>query len=321
MKVQNNITIFSGADPSQTKKAEAKDGQNGQKNKTFFVGNLNGNETLRDRISMRKKEAQEKAMKVVSDAWAGDRSIDQDMQTRRDHIAQLREENKEALAQIKDISQEQADLQARYGVEEDSKEQSDLELIRAKRNWENGRGGSPTMEQMAYIEKLEAEGLTDYQQQQLGLDDLKYSNQKVLDENNQQIVEESAIIRGTKLERLKSAPMVKAQKEAEEIEKAASEEIIGMVVEESKEHIEEEMEKKKEQAEKLEEKKEEQEELIEKQKEKREEQEELLDNMPTDEILSLDQNKSDVQKEVQNIVDKMKLVAEDIKGALVDESR
>lgn len=321
MKVQNNITIFSGADPSQAKKAEAKDGQNGQKNKTFFVGNLNGNETLRDRISMRKKEAQEKAMKVVSDAWAGDRSIDQDMQTRRDHIAQLREENKGALAQIKDINQEQADLQARYGVEDGSKEQTDLELIREKRNWENGRGSSPTMEQLAYIEKLEADGLTDYQQQQLGLDDLKYSNQKVLDENNQQIVEESAIIRGTKLERLKSAPMVKAQKEAEEIEKAASEEIIGMVVEESKEHIDEEMEKKKEQAEKLEEKKEEQEELIEKQKEKREEQEELLDNMPTDEIISLDQNKSDVQKEVQNIVDKMKLVAEDIKGALVDESR
>ena len=48
--------------------------------------------------------------------------------------------------------------------------------------------------------------------------------------------------------------------------------------------------------------------------------EELTEEMPMEEMLTLEQAKTDVQKEVQNIVDKMKLVAEDMKGAVVDKS-
>ena len=76
-----------------------------------------------------------------------------------------------------------------------------------------------------------------------------------------------------------------------------------MVVEDAKEHVDEETAEREEQAEKLE-----------------AEREELLEEMPVEEMLSLERTKADVQKEVQQIVDKMKLVAEDIKGAVVDRT-
>lgn len=131
---------------------------------------------------------------------------------------------------------------------------------------------------------------------------------------------EIAAIKAVKLERLKHSPMLDAEKEAEGIMEQASEEIVGMLLEEGKEHLDEEQKLREEKAEKIEEKKEEQEAFIEAQKEKKEAAEELAEEMPMEEMLTLEQAKTDVQKEVQNIVDKMKLVAEDMKGAVVDKS-
>lgn len=131
---------------------------------------------------------------------------------------------------------------------------------------------------------------------------------------------EIAAIKAVKLERLKHSPMLDAEKEAEVIMEEASEEIVGILFEDGKEHLDEEQKLREEQAEKIEKEKEEQEAFIEAQKEKKEAAEELVEEMPMEEMLTLEQAKTDVQKEVQNIVDKMKLVAEDMKGAVVDKS-
>ena len=40
--------------------------------------------------------------------------------------------------------------------------------------------------------------------------------------------------------------------------------------------------------------------------------------MPTEEMLTFDKMQTDVKQEVQNILNKMKLIQEDIKGAAVD---
>ena len=159
----------------------------------------------------------------------------------------------------------------------------------------------------------------DYQQKQLDLDSAKSVYQQTVSENKKTIVEENAIIRGVRLEKLKSDPMLKAQDEAQAIREAASKEITGMVVEQAKEHIDQLQEEAEEKAEKLEEKQEKLEEFIESQKEKREESEEIMEDMPVREMAELEQIKSDVKQEVENIVNKMALVVEDIKGAMVDE--
>lgn len=318
MKISNNQTIFFGETIKQQN--QVREDQHKKEERTdFFAGNLN-QDLFENKLLQKKKEAQEKAMKVVGDAFEADKQIDNDLQERRDKIAALEQENQKLQEQINEISERQDALMEQYGITADSQEQKDLELLRKKDKWMRGEGEALTKEEFEYISKLESEGLTDYQRQQREWDAEKKHFQKDIDKNKEEILIENAVIRGTKLERLKSAPMAKAQKEAEATLDASSKEIINMIMEEAKDTIEEKSEEEQEKAEKLEEKQEEQEAFIEKQKEKREETEELLENMPMEEMLHMGQLKDEIKQEIKNIVSEMKLVAEDIKGAIVDQN-
>ena len=318
MKISNNQTIFFGETIKQQN--QVREDQHKKEERTdFFAGNLN-QDLFENKLLQKKKEAQEKAMKVVGDAFEADKQIDNDLQERRDKIAALGQENQKLQEQINEISERQDALMEQYGITADSQEQKDLELLRKKDKWMRGEGEALTKEEFEYISKLESEGLTDYQRQQREWDAEKKHFQKDIDKNKEEILIENAVIRGTKLERLKSAPMAKAQKEAEAILDASSKEIINMIMEEAKDTIEEKSEEEQEKAEKLEEKQEDQEAFIEKQKEKREETEELLENMPMEEMLHMGQLKDEIKQEIKNIVSEMKLVAEDIKGAIVDQN-
>ncbi len=318
MRISNHHSIFIGENIKQQN--QVKDEKHTQENRTdFFAGNLN-QDLFENRLLQKKKEAQEKALKVVGNAFAGDLEIDNDIQERRDKIAALEQENQKLQSQIHEISESQDALMEQYGITADSQEQKDLELLRKKDRWLKGEGSGLSKEELERTMELEREGLTDYQKRQREWDAQKNHFQKDIDKNNLQILEENAIIRGIKLERLKHAPMVKAQKEAEAILDAAGKEIISMIMEEAKDTIDAEVKEEQEKAEKLEEKQEEQEAFIEKQKEKREETEELLEGMPMKEMLHMGQLKDEIKQEIKNIVSEMKLVAEDIKGTLVDES-
>lgn len=287
MRIDQNITVYAGAQPVSAGSTDgAGDAARGAENrKTVFAGDFiqTQNQTLQDRIAQRKEQAQKEAMKVVGDVVAGERQIDEDMETRRSHVQELKQEKRQLM-------EEKGDLDA-------CKE----ELARA---FENG--------------ELSQE---DYEQELSGIRDAEDAWNERFAENDKMTMQENAIIRGTRLERLKKDPMVKAQKEAEDILQAARDEIVGMAVEAGRDHIDEEAAKRQEQAEEIKEEREEKEELIEEQKEKREkEEEELLEKLPLQEMLTLDKLQSDVSQEVQDIINKMKLVAEDIKGAAVDQS-
>lgn len=317
MKVAKNQAFFIGAQTNEQAKA---DEIKRSKKNNVFAGSMN-EDLLPDSILEKKKEAQKKAMQVVGDAWKGDRKIDEDLQQRRDLINALEEENKELLAEVSGISLRQEELKQQYGITEDSKEQQDLELLlREKKMLEPGSKEKLTEGELQYVQKLKAEGLTEYQKRQIELDSEKSHYQSIIDKNKDRIIEENAIIRGVKLERLKRDPMVKAQKEAEEIKEAATDEIMGMLIEAARDHIDEKSEEAQEKADKLEEQQEKMEEFIEAQKEKREETDKLLEKMPVEEMVELDQLKDEVKQEVQKIVNDMKLVVEDIKGAMVDKT-
>lgn len=306
MRIEKNVSIYVG-----NSSAEQTDGKKAEERKSIFAGEFQ-KDTLQNRIENRRNQAREQAFKVVSDVWDGDRAIDADLKNRRDHIKALDAENKDLRQKIGELSEAQSSLQDKYHVEDGSKEQQDLELLRRVKS------GNCTMEERKQAAVIKQGGLTEYQEHMLSLDDSIKEYRDIVDKNDMQIEQENAIIRVTKLERLKHSPMVKAEKQAEEIMDAAGKEIIGMVVEDAKEHIDEENEKRKEQAEEIKEERKAQEELLEKRAERKKEQEELPENMPMEELLSAKQSQVNVQKEVQEIVDKMKLVAEDIKGAKVD---
>ena len=318
MRISNNHNVFIGENIKQEN--QIKDKKHEQENRTdFFAGGLN-QDLFENKLLQKKKEAQEKALKVVGDAFAGDQEIDNDLQERRERIAALDQENQKLQEQIKEIDERQDALMEQYGIQEDSQEQKDLELLRKEDLYRRGKGPSLTKDEQKRITELNEEGLTDYQKRQREWDAEKNHFQKDIDKNKEEMLVENAIIRGVKLERLKSAPMVKAQKEADAILDAASKEVIGMIMEEAKDTMDEKSKEEQEKAEKLEERREEQEAFIEKQKEKRKETEELLENMPMEELVHMGQLKDEIKQEIKNIVSEMKLVAEDIKGALVDES-
>ncbi len=323
MNVSGNVTFYMGDRTNIQNEAEnikAEEVRNKRLEKgSLFIGDMN-KDLFSNEILEKKKEARKKAMKVVGDAWESDRQIDNDLQERRDLISALDQENKEAQSQINELNQRQEELMQKFGITEDSQEQKDLELLRREKQMLTGEGESLSREELKYVWKLKAEGLTEYQQRQLALDGEKDHFQTIIDKNNQTIVEENAIIRGIRLERLKHHTMVDAQKQADDILDAASKEVIGILMEEAKEHVDKESEENQEKAEALEEKKEEMNEFIESQQEKREETEEILEEVPVEEILSMSQLKDEVKQEVKKIVSEMKLVAEDIKGAMVDKS-
>ncbi len=318
MKIADNISIYTGGEYSLLGKSIEQDKK---QTGSIYAGDLNKN-ILGDKIAQRKEQAKKQAMKVVKDVWESDRALDEDLEARRTRIEELRKEMRNAESQKKGIEDLQKQLQKEYGITEDSQEQRDLELLRKKYGYGRTGGGiaNMTKEEMEYVSRLEAEGLTEYQQRQLDFDKEKKVYEEQYAECFQNIRIEVATISATKLERLKHSPMVNAQKQAEQIEQAASDEILGMLVEEGKEQIDEKQEENKEKAEAIEKQREEQEEFIEAQREKNKEAKELIEEVPVDEMLSLEQTKTDVQREVQNIVDKMKLVVEDIKGCVVDEN-
>ena len=318
MKISNHHTIFIGETINQEKQIYQQQHKKEEK-KNYFAGDLNS-DLFQNKLLQKKKEAQEKAMKVVGDAFESDKQIDNDLQGRRDKIASLEQENQKLQNQINEISERQNELMKQYGITADSQEQKDLELLRKKDKWLRGEGEALTKEEFEKVSQLESEGLTDYQKRQRQWDAEKKHFQKDIDKNKEEILLENAIIRGTKLERLKHSPMVKAQKEADAILDASSKEIIGMIMEEAKDTIDEKNKETQEKAEKLEEKQKEQEAFIEKQKEKREENEELAENMPMQEMIQMGQLKEEIKQEIKNIISEMKLVAEDIKGAVVDKT-
>ncbi len=317
MKV-HNTTIFMG-DMTRDERHGNIRNEKRENSTNIFAGNLNKNF---DPIAQKKKEARKQAMKIVTDTWDGDRKIDRDMEERENKIAQLRHDLKQARKDSNDIKEIRAGLRENYGVLEDSQEEKDLKLLEKEIDAKTpGKDVSISKEEAERINQLKENGLTEYQKHSLELkkDEAYYDKQAY--DIEKQIETENAIIRGTKLERLKKDPMVAASKQAQEVLDAASKEIVGMLMDEAKDHIDEEMEEKKEAAKKKAEEEKEEKEKLEAIKEKKEQQEELTEEIleSTEQMTEISSAQSDVLQEVKDLVNKMKLLEEDIKGAAVDE--
>ena len=315
MKVQNTSIFMGDASRSQR---HGKPEQERTGNKNIFAGGLN---QKFDPIAQKRQQAREQAMKIVGDTWAGERKIDDDIEVRRNRILQLRGEIRQAKSSVKEIEDLREEYRKACGVEADSRQQQDLELLEKEMDSKNPwKQVSLTEQEQERLEEIKAGGLTEYQEHSLAMKkDAEFYEKQVYD-TEKEIEMENSIIRATRLERLKKDPMVKAQKESDEIMEAASKEIVGMLMDEAKDHIDEEMEEKKEEAKEKAEEEKEQEEKLEKIKEKKEEQEELTEAIGelTEQTVQLDGVKTDIQQEIKDMVTKMKLLEEDIKGAAVD---
>lgn len=318
MKIDQNITFM--ARTAQENENGGKEVKKGKENstQTIFAGSLQGDFSLQSRIQQKRERARKQAMKVVNDAWNGDRKIYEEIDKSNNHAKELRQENGEMRAEKNEIAQKMEQLRQAYGVDADSEEQKQLELLKKQQASVNPYSGEQlTQEEWEQLSDMGLER-TEYQRQVLELNKISLSYEEKLYDNTKAIVEENSVVRGVRGERRKKHLMTEAQEDAEEIMEAAEDEIIGMVVDDAKEKLEEEKEEREEEAAEIKEEKEKQEELLEERREKEDVLEELVEELPMDKLADMDQAMTEVKRQIQNILNEMTLVTEDIKGSQVD---
>ena len=321
---KNNLMVHQNENAQARREARAHGGsQKGMKNGSINMNDLNGK---MDSVMKRKQRAQARAMKVINDAWAGEKKIQMGIDESKAHIQEYQNAASEERDAIIGLKEKKAQLMEEYGVEEGSDERAAL-LEKQKQSLEDPGVVMTTAEQ----ERLTQ--LNEYQERAKALDDAIDVHQTELDKAEGGIIGENASIRAVRIENLKHHPMLDAQQEADKIKEAASKEAIGMLTGEAQDHIEEELEEKKEEAEKKAEEKEELQEKIEirqeenskveeVKQEQREDAREQADLIEDAQIYSTNQSTlpSKVQTEIKAMLQKMKLLEEDIKGAKVDDA-
>lgn len=340
---------------TQTRDRERVAHNSGKENRnSIYAGDLG---LGKDTITLRKQQAKKKALKLIQDAWTGDRKVAQnitDIKAKADELQADIEANQEIINQGE--LQKEA-LREQYGVEADSQEQKDLELLEKEadmRRLGTGPDGVHlTEEEQNRLKELKDPitgeykvPLTEYQKRCLEIDSRQSVYEKRITAAQQQIEEGYASIRSIRIEQLKHHTMVDAQQNADEILEQAGKDAIGMLVDEAKDYVDDTYEEQREEAKEKAEEKEEQEEKIEDRREEKEELEarinaesaerhkaeearkeqekkagedsELMENM-AEAGMDVAGSAAEVQTEVKDMLRKMKLLDEDLKGAAVDE--
>lgn len=319
MKV-NNTSIFMGDDTLCIRHDKQPNSKGISERKSIDASNLH---VKLDPIAAKKEEARKKAMKIVGDAFANERKIDDDLRARNERIKSLQNDKGEAEKTIKEIEDGRAALRDEYNIDENSQEEKDLKLlekeIRAKMPGSDIR---LTKDDIEAINQIKKGGLSEYQQRSLEMLEFEVPHANTAYEAGEEIKLENQIISATKIERLKSHAILDAEKQADSIVEEASKEILGMLIDEAKEHIDEEAEKQEERAKAEKEKQEELQERIDAAKEKKKENEELTEDIleEVSENASMASDVSAVQQEIKDMMNKMKLIEDDIKGVAVDKS-
>lgn len=251
------------------------------KNGRVFSGKV---QFPQDKIAERRKAAQEKAMNIVKAAFAGERILDAGVEEMQTSIEKGKDEMLAQKAELNRIAEEKEKLKGNNFLTSEEYERELAELNKAESHFKG-----------------------------LIQDGKKYEDRTI------------QALTDIKIERAKSNPIGDAAKEAEAVLEAGGKEVIGMLFEEAKEHMETELEKRQEAAEEKAAKEKELEERIEEMRaEKKEEDDtetpavEQLERS-TRRMVKIAETGESIQKELKNVVDRMKLDLEDLKGAAVDE--
>lgn len=281
--------------------------------KKIFAGNLN---IKPDEIALKKQKAQEKAMKIVGDAWDHEKKIDNDLNEKRQYIKDLENDAASAQEEVKKIKEKKNQLKENYGIADDSDEQKDLELLEKRRKDSN----SLTEEERERLKEIDTKPLTDYQKGALEFDDMSDVWQKRVDAAQSKIIGEVKSIQGIKLARLKTHPIADAEEKADAILEKVNKEVIGMLIDESKDHVEEEIEKNKEyDQEKAEKDKEKDLQTNDTNSASRDESANMdSDTLTVQEAAEYNEIQMKVKQEVENIIEDFALLDEDLKGTSVD---
>lgn len=226
--------------------------------KSIDARNLNLNFQM-DGVDAKRKNAKKQAMKLISDAWERDEKTARGIKTMQEEKNQKVSEIQELKSRIKDIDENKEQLRQEYGVSEDSEEYKDLKLLEKYQNNKTGASFDDfSDEEIERLKELQNTPLTEYQKKSLELNGVQNAIDVEIQKGENSLIAMNAAISDAKLEQVKSQVMLKSQDAAGQILDAANKDIIGMLVDEAKEHIDNTFEEEEEKAEEIKEKREEQ---------------------------------------------------------------
>ena len=338
MDVQNNI-LQNQENAIST--AAKKSGARNTGNLVISGANLKGESLIQQRQGFARKQA----LKVVSDAFGGEKKLDAQMQSIKDEIKRLQDEINEKTADARNNDAKLKELQEEYGIDPDSNENKELSVLAAKLR-------NPNVE----VSEEEMSRLSEYQQKALFYIAANQQNSLDIDRAKAQQMGNVQGYSDMKRERLKSQDMLDAQEAAEDIMEAANGETIALLTDEAVEHVDEEQEEREEEAKEAAEKKKEEKKEEAKKLEKEAMQQEMIDNikehasigqrtsadtkraiarreraeadsMESENIqktiitegTSMEDTQDAVNSEITNILNRLSLLANDVKGSAIDD--
>ena len=290
--------------------------------KSLNIGNLTANNT-KTAIDKKRELVKKQAMKIIGDAWNQDNKALDSINDMYDKKSESLEKLNDIQSKLKDIDNKKESLRLEYGIDADSKEQKDLELLEKYQNNMNGASYDDfTEEEINRLKELQNEPRTEYQKKALMLNaskDILYLETKKIEN---EIIGMTESISMSEIELNKSQNMLKATESANGIIEASEDEILGMLIKEGMDNIEEKMEEELEKAKEAADKNAEKEEKA----EERKEQKELLEKEHEDERLEKKvsdnrQSQSNVeqaQNEIRRILEENNMINEDLKGIDID---
>ena len=276
-------------------------------------------------IFMRKNQLKKGAMKIVTDAFAGEQKIDKGIENHQNKVLELTRQANEASGDVKRLWELQADLKKNLGIADDSEEQKDFELLKKVYNISKGYSNeSLTKEETERFRNMGP--LTEYQETSMEYYKMEVEFKDRMCKANDTIANENRTIEAINLERVKTHPMVDAKKEAAKILDAADKEVVQQLLEEVKDNIDEKIKEVNEKAEEI------------KDKDKNKDKEENMDKDISRNVSDTKAEKysdrklnhgeqihepnidwSAVQKKVKQLLNAQKMLSEDIKGLEVNE--
>ena len=341
MRINKDVgnEMYSFARTNQAKDTDKKN--NGHNGKAVVkAGNLNIPKTA---LEKRRDAARWQAGQIVKSAFSKDLSTDAGIKELEDKLKDLGDGIVNDRKNLKENEARLAKAMEDGGVTEDSNEKKEIDFLISmdKKRTSANPFDKITEEEQARIDAIEAKGLTDYQS-------LARELAPINDELNKRIFYSEMQTKGIQLgieelntDRLKSSPVGEARAQAEEIMDAATKDIIGMLLNDTMEHIEEVAEEEKTKAKEKSEKEEKKQEEIdearaarkekeneaERAREKRRNQEALLEEAIDSSVSvaagmsEIDRVQSEVKSQLERVINKANLLPEDLKGTQVDTTK
>ena len=291
----------------------------------FFGSDFFRNQDMdaKEKIVAKKQQRFKEAMHVVTSARNGEKKIDDSLDDIRGQIKQYQKDNDEANKFLTDINNQMSEVKDYYQVEDDSQEQTDLELL--QKQYDMMKHGSMETLTEEEQERLDNMGeLTEYQKRSMELYGQADYWKTQMQDNQDKISQSTGVIRNVRVERLKSQAMAEAQRAKEEIMDAASQEAIGMLVDDAKQQIDDKAEEVQEAAKERQEEQKEEEKRVEAAKENKSEVEAAVEKNRekiadmTKQFTDSEDITRDMDSEIKKVLEEEKMLEEDLKGLTVN---